>query len=244
MASSSNDVRGRSQPQLEPDGLALLALAADDARRDVLSLSDKEALILRLYDQIQEQDLERALLEQDLEEPSGDDIEEQLAVAERELLEARATYTVRRKAVESVLMADPCLKAVHRKAASPAERALVPLIHRRDLLSLIHENLATAHAATLEALSDAEVENTHLTQRNRELVRTLLELTRHDDARWREEIEDADLRAQLAALEADYGKRRARWETLKGIASAAVVGSGVDWARDDRLRELVLDESE
>lgn len=60
---SSKDVRGSSQPQLEPDEIALLDLAADD-RRDVLSLSDKEALILRLYDQIQEQDLEKAILEQ------------------------------------------------------------------------------------------------------------------------------------------------------------------------------------
>ncbi|KAL2014189.1 hypothetical protein VTN00DRAFT_1714 [Thermoascus crustaceus] len=239
---SSKDVRGSSQPQLEPDEIALLDLAADD-RRDVLSLSDKEALILRLYDQIQEQDLEKALLEQDLEEPSGDNIDEQLAVAERELLEARATYTVRRKAVESVLMTDPSLKAVHLKAASPAERALVPLINRRDLLSLIHENLATAHASTLEALSNVEVENMRITKRNQELVHTLLELTSHD-SRWKEEIEDADLKAQLEELEADNKKRRAKWETIKGIASSAVVGSGVDWARDDKLRELVLDESD
>lgn len=49
-------------------------------------------------------------------------MEEQLRVAERELLEARATYSVRRKAVETVLMTDPSLKAVHLRAASPAER--------------------------------------------------------------------------------------------------------------------------
>jgi hypothetical protein len=47
---------------------------------------------------------------------------EELRAAERALLEARATYTVRRKAVETVLMTDPILKAVHRKATSPAER--------------------------------------------------------------------------------------------------------------------------
>lgn len=81
-----------------------------------------------------------------------------------------------------------------------------------------------------------------ITKRNQELVRTLLELTSHD-SRWKEEIEDADLKAQLEELEADNKKRRARWETIKGIASAAVVSSGVDWARDDKLRELVLDES-
>lgn len=41
----------------------MLDLAADDPR-DVVSLSDKEALILQLYNQIQELELEKALLEQ------------------------------------------------------------------------------------------------------------------------------------------------------------------------------------
>jgi hypothetical protein len=43
-------------------------LAADD-RRDVLSLSDKESLILQLYDQIQELGLEHALFEQGMKAP-------------------------------------------------------------------------------------------------------------------------------------------------------------------------------
>lgn len=60
---------------------------------------------------------------EDLEETTTEDVEEQLPVAERELLEARATFTVRRKAAESILMTDPILKTVHLKAASPAERS-------------------------------------------------------------------------------------------------------------------------
>jgi hypothetical protein len=42
---------------------ALLELAAD-SRQDELSLSSKEDLLLRLYDHIEELDLERAVLEQ------------------------------------------------------------------------------------------------------------------------------------------------------------------------------------
>lgn len=53
---------------------------------------------------------------------SGDNVEEQLAIAEREFLEARATYTVRRKAARTVLMTDPILKAVHLKATTPPEK--------------------------------------------------------------------------------------------------------------------------
>lgn len=141
-------------------------------------------------------------------------------------------------------MSPPPLHAPHRACCLlETHRALVPLINRRDLLSLIQENLATAHAATLEALSNAEVENMRVNKKNQELARTLLDLTSHD-SRWKERIEDEGLKAQLEELEAEHKKRRARWETIKSIASAAVVGSGVDWARDDRLRELVLDESD
>ncbi|KAH1541028.1 hypothetical protein KXX57_006653, partial [Aspergillus fumigatus] len=84
--------RIQSLPHLSPGEVSLLDLAADDPR-DVVSLSDKEALILQLYNQIQELELEKALLEQELEPASGDNLDEQLAIAERELLEARATYT-------------------------------------------------------------------------------------------------------------------------------------------------------
>ena len=50
------------------------------------------------------------------------DIDEQLRFSERELLEVRATYTVRKKAIETVLMSDPTLKAVHLRANTPAHR--------------------------------------------------------------------------------------------------------------------------
>lgn len=52
-----------SLPHLEEGERALLELAADDAR-DVARLSDKEALILQLYHRVEEQKLEKALLEQ------------------------------------------------------------------------------------------------------------------------------------------------------------------------------------
>lgn len=58
----------------------------------------------------------------ELETFSGEDAQEQLAIAERELLEARSTYTVRRKTVHTILMTEPILKSVYLKAATPAER--------------------------------------------------------------------------------------------------------------------------
>ncbi|OQD89756.1 hypothetical protein PENANT_c002G07123 [Penicillium antarcticum] len=229
-------------PHLQPGEVTLLDYAADDSR-DVVTLSDKEALVLQLYSRIQEQQLEKAVLEQNLESLSGENAEEQLAIAERELLEARSTYTVRRKAVHTILMTDPILKAVHLKATTPAERALLRLVNRRDVLALAHENLASAHDLVLKQLSNLQVENLQINRENQELVRQLLELTKQDSS-WREKLDDPELLSQLDELEVDLKGRKAHWETMKNIASAVVVGSGLDWADDDKLRALVLDESD
>ena len=122
-------------------------------------------------------------------------------------------------------------------------RALLRLINRRDVLSLAHENLNSAHSATLRKLSSLEVENSQIHRNNQELVRELLALT-EDDESWREDLEDAELKTQLGQLEADRRKSKAKWETMKNVASGLVVGSGVNWAEDKRLTALVLDESD
>jgi hypothetical protein len=52
-----------SLPHLQTGEVTLLNYSADDSR-DVVTLSDKEALVLQLYNQVQEQQLEKAFLEQ------------------------------------------------------------------------------------------------------------------------------------------------------------------------------------
>ena len=100
-----------------------------------------------------------------------------------------------------------------------------------------------AHNATLRELSNLEVQNLELHQRNQELARQLLESAKDDDS-WREALDDDDLKAQLEQLEADRKKSKSRWEVMKSVASASVVGSGVNWAEDDELTALVIDESD
>lgn len=100
-----------------------------------------------------------------------------------------------------------------------------------------------AHNATLRELSNLEVQNLELYQRNQELARQLLESAKDDDS-WREALDDDDLKAQLEQLEADRKKSKSRWEVMKSVASAIVVGSGVNWAEDDELTALVIDESD
>lgn len=55
--------KAHALPHLNPGELSLLDLAAEDPR-DVVALSEKEELILQLHHQIQEQELEKALLQQ------------------------------------------------------------------------------------------------------------------------------------------------------------------------------------
>lgn len=233
-------------PHLRPGELTLMEYAVDDSR-DIVTLSDQEALILQLANQVQEQQLEKALLESapklETKPLSSNEIEQHLAIAERELLEARATYTVRRKAAQTILMTDPILKAVHLKATIPPERALLRLVNRRDVLALVHENLAGTHGRVLKQLSDLEVENLQINRENQELVRQLLELTRQDET-WREKLKDAKMLSQLEKLENDFKSGKVKWDIMKNIASAMVVGSGLNWAEDDQLQALVIDESE
>lgn len=95
----------------------------------------------------------------------------------------------------------------------------------------------------LKRLANTEVENLNINQENQELVRQLLELTKQDDL-WREKLQDETLKSQMDHLEVELKTIKAKWEIMKNIASAMVVGSGLDWADDDMLRALVLDESD
>lgn len=60
---------GQSLPHLQSGEVTLLDYSADDSR-DVVTLSDKEALVLQLYNQVQEQQLEKAFLEQGMSDKS------------------------------------------------------------------------------------------------------------------------------------------------------------------------------
>ena len=52
---------------------------------------------------------------------------------------------------------------------------------------------------------------------------------------------DPKLREGLEELEASAKASRQRWRVLKSLVSGVVVGSGADWARDEELRDMVLD---
>jgi hypothetical protein len=105
---------------------------------DAFAFSHTEALALELYDQLQELELQRSLLEaqqsgrhyagtwrlwtltnlaaahvHDVSALSDDAVQEQLTIAQDEVVKAKAEYEIRNRISHNVLVMDPVLKAVH-----------------------------------------------------------------------------------------------------------------------------------
>lgn len=123
-------------------------------------------------------------------------------------------------------------------------RRVLPLITENDALSMVHGSLASKLAAAIRALSEAEKGNIAANRENRELSQTLLALAEEMKAQSTEDIEDPQLRERVRAVEKDVKESRRRMRTLKGILSAMIVASGINWAADEALQELVMDYEE
>ncbi|KAI8936909.1 hypothetical protein NX059_006141 [Plenodomus lindquistii] len=219
---------------------------------DAFAFSETEQLALSLYDQLQELELELSLLQaqQSVQAPdvsalSDDAVQEQLTVAEHEAMEAKAEYEIRNSITHNVLVMDPVLKAVHgSEQVGDVEKRLLPLITENNTVSMIHGSQTTKLASVTRALSIAEQANITANQTNRELAQTMLALAEDMKAQSIQDIEDPKLRAQVDAVDKSLKESRRRKRTLKGILSAMIVGSGINWAADEALTELVMDDED
>ncbi|KAK7512494.1 uncharacterized protein IWZ02DRAFT_87887 [Phyllosticta citriasiana] len=182
---------------------------------DAITLAAKEQLVLRLWDQLRELELERALLEAENKAtpPSHTDTSpDALLTAERAALDSRATYLLRNRITDQVLITDPILKTVHGTHSSPNTTTpnplapfnprLLPLVHTRDVLSLTHAQLTTDLSATTTTLANTGTAVAAANTRNKALAATLLELA----ARKSEKNRGAgSVREYLEALEGRSG---------------------------------------
>lgn len=121
---------------------------------------------------------------------------------------------------------------------------LSTLIDRRDVLSTAHTNISSDLKSTLDSLLEAQTENRNAMRKNQGLASILLSLAEESKDGDRDEITDPELKRQLEDLDGEIGVGKSKWIILKSVISAVVVGSGVDWARDERLRELVVDDGD
>lgn len=87
-----------------------------------------------------------------------------------------------------------------------------------------------------------QLENIIINRENAELATRMVALAAEANTHRKEDIEDPRLRQQLDDLEVEMKLSKQKWRIMKATASATIVGSGVDWARDPKLLEIVLDE--
>ncbi|KAI9709739.1 MAG: hypothetical protein M1820_003141 [Bogoriella megaspora] len=204
-------------------------------------LSPRGQKILELLNERDEILLESALLrsQNDNTYDESADSEEELQAA---VTKARAAYVLRNKIVQDVIITDPILKAVHAGSnATPLERKLLSLVDARDSLSMLQSHLAQEISQTYAKLADAEKSNFVVIEKNKKLTEELLSLVEQTRAQTNTEATTPDLRSHLEALDHETKPLRQKWRVLKGVLAGSIVGSGVDWARDPALQELVLD---
>ncbi|KAH8161514.1 hypothetical protein CIB48_g6734 [Xylaria polymorpha] len=209
-------------------------------------LSDREKQVLELYDKLQQLQLEIALLNAQKKYVPDTTSERTIEQAQRELLDSRARYTLRNEVVANVVSANPILQAVHNGTkASPIERDLLPLLTDRDAASISLASQNTEYHSLLSDLTDVESRSLRLSRENIALAGRLLDLAKQTDQGKAGLLSsNSDHAIEIADLEAEVKGSRRRWRVLKGTASAIVAGSGVDWARDTELRNIVLDPAE
>jgi hypothetical protein len=104
--------------------------------------------------------------------------------------------------------------------------------------------LASKLLSNQRAISTAGQANTFASLKNRELSATMLALAEEMKAQSAKDIEDPRLRDQVSAVDRELKNSRRRMKTLKGLLSAMIVGSGINWAADENLTELVMDDEE
>ncbi|ATZ55236.1 hypothetical protein BCIN_11g05140 [Botrytis cinerea B05.10] len=224
------------------DGVEMTGIATD-----IPPLSEQEKRILEVYDKLEELQVEIALLKAQgvisSEEQEEEITDEVIQKAEKDLLESKANYSLQSKIIENVVIANPILKAVHAGSnASIMEQDLLPLIEKRDAMSETLAQISNQIQSSREELMRESNENIVTGRKNIELATEMLALAEEANSQGKENIQDPDVRAQLDELEGAMKNSRQRWRIMKNTASAVIVGSGIDWARDPKLLALVLDD--
>ncbi|KAF4988140.1 hypothetical protein FGRMN_9945 [Fusarium graminum] len=207
-----------------------------------LPISEDEEKILALYDKIQELRLEIAIINAQKSHQSDDTVEstdEEIRKAQTDLQETRAKYVLRNEVTEAVLTANPVLKAVH--GGVSIERELLPYIERRDDASIAVARQAAGTNNKWKALAATQSDTLRKSRHNVAAAAELFELAEQAKLKKRVPPGNSKMVQEQERLEEGVQASKQRWRVMKGVAAGIIVGSGIDWVRDDELRDVVLD---
>ncbi|KAK1828197.1 centromere protein H (CENP-H)-domain-containing protein [Podospora conica] len=207
-------------------------------------VSETEQRVLEFHDRLQQLSLELALLKARREylpdaEEAGQDTVDSL---QEEALSAKATVVLRDQVVENVWLVQPVLNAVHNAThASPIERDLSTYIQKREEAARDAARQDSEMQATTAAIDELDVLSRASNHHSAGLAAEILQLVEAAGRPSKHTAPSALIASQTAALEHEVKSSRQRWKIMKGTASAIVAGSGLDWVRDERLRDMVID---
>ncbi|KAK3362828.1 centromere protein H (CENP-H)-domain-containing protein [Lasiosphaeria hispida] len=187
-----------------------------------------EAQVLELYDKLHELHLEFALLKAQQEYLSnelpgvdGVDIDEM----QKHLLEAKAGLSLRNDVLKSVM-------------------DLLPYIQQREIAAVEAAMHSSNSQQARGRLAELEVETRQISHQNVDLAAEVLRLAEKTHQNETATVDNERLKRETVSLEHELKTSRQRWKVMKGTASAIVAGSGIDWARNERLRDMVLDSAD
>lgn len=120
-------------------------------------------------------------------------------------------------------------------------RDLLPYIQQRDEAAIDVAKLASATGELRGQATRAQSEALRATRQNVTLAAEVMDLVAQIKEKKSGYMRDEKTQQGIQRLEDELKSSRQRWRIMKGITGGVVAGSGVDWARDETLRDLVLD---
>ena len=118
---------------------------------------------------------------------------------------------------------------------------LLPGIEQRDAVSMAVAKQSSECRSVLDRLTSVEAESLRVSRTNVELASQVLQLAEETGRQNAEPTTGSETKTALDPSERQLRASRQKWRIMKGTASTIVASSGVDWAQDPELREVILD---
>lgn len=118
---------------------------------------------------------------------------------------------------------------------------LLPHIEQRDEVSTVIAKQDIDQHRITDELTSIQIETIRVSRRNVQLASEVLELAEAANQDKAQTIDDQAMQEEISRLERELKASRQKWKIMKGTASAVIAGSGVDWVKDQELRDIVLD---
>lgn len=120
-------------------------------------------------------------------------------------------------------------------------RDLFPYVQQRDETSISVAKHAESRTRLRRDLTSVQVQSIRMCRENVKLTGQLFELAEQAKQKKAIRLDNPQVQREMDKLTREVKSSRQRWKVMKGVASGIIAGSGVDWAGDEDLRNIVLD---